>query len=140
MNTFSAANWKALPVSQKKQHTLSNCGGCEAHYFAVHTLFANGDIVKPQKTVQDVLGKSGLMAQSKFKPDQTAVKCAVKHIYSKPNGLFERIFKVSFAEAQTKVKERNLQRKRRCIGEKNVKVGRKLAKKNKIKFRISGLR
>ena len=122
MNTFSAANWKALPVSQKKQHTLSNCGGCQVDYFAVHTLFAN---------VQGVVGNSGLKAQSKLKVKETAMKSAVKHIYFKPNGPFEGIFKVSLAEAQTKVKELNVQRKRRSNGKKSVNVERKHAKKKK---------
>ena len=36
---------------------------------------------------------------------ETAMKSAVKHIYFKPNGPFEGIFKVSLCEAQTKVKE-----------------------------------
>ena len=67
------------------------------------------------------------------------MKSAVKHIYFKPNGPFEGIFKVSLAEAQTKVKELNVQRKRRCNGKKSVNVERKHAKK-KIKFRNSGLR
>ena len=129
-NTFSAANWKALlSVSQKKQHTLSNCGGCQVYYFAVHTLFAN---------VQGVVGNRGLKAQSKLKVKQTAMKSAVKHIYFKPNGPFEGIFKVSLAEAQTKVKELNVQRKRRCNGKKNVNAERKFTNK-RIKFRINGL-
>lgn len=67
------------------------------------------------------------------------MKSAVKHIYSKLNGPFERIFKVSFAEAQTKVKELKLQKKKDAMEKKSVNVERKLAKKN-IKFRISGLR
>lgn len=69
INTFSAANWKALPVSEKKQHTLSNCGGCQVYYFGIHTLFPNGDTVKPRKMVQDIVGKSGLKAQSELKPN-----------------------------------------------------------------------
>ena len=111
-------------MSQKKQHTLSNCGGCQVDYFAVHTLFAN---------VQGVVVNSGLKAQSKLKVKETAMKSAVKHIYFKPNGPFEGIFKVSLAEAQTKVKELNVQRKRRSNGKKSVNVERKHAKKkNKI--------
>ena len=80
INTFSAANWKVLPMSQKKQHTWSNCRGCQVHYFAIHTLFPNGDTVKPRKIVQDIVRKSGLKAQSKLKPNETAIKYAVKHI------------------------------------------------------------
>lgn len=71
MNTFSAANWKALPVSQKKQHTLSNCGGYQVYYFAVHTLFAN---------VQGVVGNSGLKVQSKLKGNSHEI-CCQTHLF-----------------------------------------------------------
>ena len=70
-------------MSQKKQHTFSNCGGCQVPYFAIHTLFPNGDTVKPQKIVQDIVRKSGLKAQGKLKPNETAIKSAVKRVYSK---------------------------------------------------------
>ena len=68
--------------------------------------------------MQDIVGKSGLKAQGKLKPNQTAIKSSVKHIYSKLNGPFERIFKVSFAVAQTKVKELNLQKKKDAMEKK----------------------
>ena len=41
-DTFSMVNWKALNTAQKKQHTLSNCGGCQVHYYAIHNLFLSG--------------------------------------------------------------------------------------------------
>ena len=41
-DTFSMVNWKALNTAQKKQHTLSNCGGCQVHYYAIHNLFPSG--------------------------------------------------------------------------------------------------
>ena len=49
---------------------------------------------------------------------------------------FQKVFKVSFAEAQTKVKELKLQKKKDGI-EKNENVERERAKK-KIKSRLSG--
>lgn len=68
---------------------------------------------KPEKLLKEALIESGVKTQSKVKPTQKAIKTAVKHIYSKVNGHFEKIFKVSFAEAQTKVKELQLQKKER---------------------------
>lgn len=112
-DTFSVANWKALNLTQKKQHTLSNCGGCQVHYYAIHYLFPSGETFKAQKLLKEALIESGVKTQSKVKPRQKAIKTAVKHIYSKVNGHFEKIFKVSFAEAQTKVKELELQKKAR---------------------------
>jgi len=52
------------------------------------------------------------------------------------NGHFEKIFKVSFAEAQTKVKELQLQKKKDAIGKKQQ--CRERARREKIKFRMSG--
>ena len=132
LETFSAANWKSLPVTQKKQHTLSNCGGCQVHYFAIHTLFPNGETFNSRKLVQEALVKSGVKAQSKGKPTQTAIKSAVKHIYSKLNGPFEQIFKVSFAEAQTKVKELKLEKKKDVIQKKRERRERGRQEKKKI--------
>ena len=129
---FSPANWKALTASQKKQHTLSNCGACQVHYFATHTLFPGGETCKTHKLVQEALIESGLKAQSKMKPMQTAIKAAVKHIYSKVNGPFEKIFKVSFAEAQTKVKELRLQKKKDAIEKKRERRERARQEKGKI--------
>ena len=99
-DTFSMVNWKALNTAQKKQHTLSNCGGCQVHYYAIHNFFPSGETFKTRKLLKEALIESGVKTQSKVKPTQKAIKTAVKHIYSKVNGHFEKIFKVSFAEAQ----------------------------------------
>ena len=135
--TFSAVNWKALTTGQKKQHTLSNCGGCQVHYYAIHNLFPSGETVKSQKLLKEALIESGAKTQSKVKPTQKAIKTAVKHIYSKVNDHFEKIFKVSFAEAQTKVKELQLQKKKDTIGKKRQRREREHTKK-KTKSRMSG--
>ena len=81
------------------------------HYYAIHNLFPKGETVKSQKLLKEALIESGAKTQSKVKPMQKAIKTAIKHIYSKVNDHFEKIFKVSFAEAQTKVKELQLQKK-----------------------------
>ena len=60
---------------------------------------------KPQKLVQQALVENGNVGTRKVKPTQKAIKTAAKHIYSKVNGHFQKIFDVSFAEAQTKVSE-----------------------------------
>ena len=99
-DTFSMLNWKALNTVQKKQHTLSNCGGCQGHYYAIHNIFPRRETFKTRKLLKEVLIESGVKTQSKVKPTQKVIKTAVKHIYSKVNGHFEKIFKVSFAEAQ----------------------------------------
>ena len=49
---------------------------------------------------------------------------------------FQKVFKVSFAEAQTKVKELKLQKKKDGIEKKRER--RKRARQEKIKSRLSG--
>lgn len=131
-DTFSMVNWKALNTAQKKQHTLSNCGGCQVHYYAIHNFFPSGETFKTRKLLKEALIESGVKTQSKVKPTQKAIKTAVKHIYSKVNGHFEKIFKISFAEAQTKVKELQLQKKKDAIEKKRQRRGRARQEKNKI--------
>ena len=97
---FSLSNWNGLPESQKSEHTMSQCHACQVHHFAVQSLFPNAIKFKPQKLV------------SKTKPTQRAIKTAAKHIYSKVNGHFQKIFEISFAEAQTKVSKLELQQKK----------------------------
>ena len=103
-DTFSMVNWKALNTAQKKQHTLSNCGGCQVHYYGIHNFFPSGETFKTQKLLKEALIESGVKTQSKVKPTQKAIKTAVKHV--------EKIFKINFAEAQTKVKELQLQKRK----------------------------
>ena len=121
-DTFSMVNWKALNTAQKKQHTVSNCGGCQVHYYAIHNFFPSGETFKTRKLLKEALIESGVKTQSKVKPTQKAIKTAVKHSYSK----------VSFAEAQTKVKELQLQRKKDAIEKKRQRRGRARQEKNKI--------
>ena len=97
---FSLANWNGLPESQKSLHTMSHCHACQVHHFAVQSLFPNTVKFKPQKLVKEVLEENGNVGTRKVKPTQKAIKTAAKHIYSKVNGHFQKIFNISFAEAQ----------------------------------------
>lgn len=136
LKCFSTEEWTSLPQSQKSQHTLSNCRGCEVHHFAVQSLFPSTGKLKPQKVIQEALAASGNTVNSKTKPTQKAIKTAVKHIYSKINGPFENVFNISFAEAQTKVSELELQRKKSKI-QKKANDDKGLVKKNK-EFKKNG--
>ena len=129
-DTFSVANWKALNTAQKKQHTLSNCGGCQVHYYATHNLFPSEETFKSQKLLKEAVIESGMKTQSKAKPTQKAIKTTVKHIYSKINDHFEKIFKVSKSERNFNYKKRKTQSR------KSGSIEREHAKKE-IKFRMS---
>ena len=127
---FSLKNWKALPESQKSEHRMSNCDACQVHHFAMQSFFPNGAKLKPQKLVQNVLAENASKANSKVKPTQKDMKSAVKYIYSQIDAPFQKVFKVSFAEAQTKVSELELQKKKNKKGKKG-NVDNAHAKKNK---------
>ena len=132
LKCFSTEEWTSLPQSQKSQHTLSNCRGCEVHHFAVQSLFPSTGKLKPQKVIQEALAASGNTVNSKTKPTQKAIKTAVKHIYSKINGPFENVFNISFAEAQTKVSELELQRKKSKIQKKSERRQRARQEKQRV--------
>ena len=51
-DTFSMVNWKVLITAQKKQHILSNCGGCQMHYYAIHNFFPSGETFKTRKLLR----------------------------------------------------------------------------------------
>ena len=62
---------------------------------------------------------------------QKAIKTAVKHIYSKVNGHFEKIFKVSFAEAQQKWRNFSFKKKKDAIEKKRQRWERARQEKTK---------
>ncbi|KAL9977594.1 hypothetical protein ACROYT_G015015 [Oculina patagonica] len=95
-------------------------------------LFPNASKLKPQRLVQDALAQNENKLNSKVKPTQKAIKSAVKHIYSKIDAPFQRVFKVSFAEAQTKVSELDLQAKKNKIQKKHERRQRARQKKQKV--------
>ena len=115
---FSLTNWKALPETQKSEHTRSNCDACQVHHFAMQSLFPNVAQLKPQKLVQDGLAQNESNGNVSVKPTQKAIKSATKQTCLKINVSFQKFFKVHFAEAQTKVKELKLQKKNNAIEKK----------------------
>ena len=94
--------------------------------------FLNSAQLKPQKLVQDGLAQNESNGNFNVKPTQKTIKSATKHIYSKINVSFQKVFKVSFAEAQTKVKELKLQKKKDAIEKKWEHRKRARQEKNKI--------
>ena len=131
---FSSTNWKALPESQKCEHTVSNCNACRVHHFAMQSRFPNTAKLRPQKLIKDALPevKTGKMGDSMVRPTQKAIKSAVRHIYSKIDPPFQKVFKVSFVEAQTKVSELELQQKKNKIEKKRERRQRARQEKKKV--------
>ena len=72
-----------------------------------------------------------------IKPTQKAIKAVVKHIYSKIDAPFQKVFKVSFAEAQTKVAELNLQTKKIRPEKKRERRQRPRQEKQKVQEKWS---
>lgn len=79
---FSFSNWKALPASQKSQHTMSNCSACQVHHFDFQSLFptTTAGKCKPQTLIRQALMESENKGNKTIKPTQKAIKAAVKHI------------------------------------------------------------
>ena len=126
---LSLTNWKSLPETEKSEHTRSNCDACQVHHFAMQSIFPNAAHLKPQKLVRDGLAQNESNGNFNVKPTEKAIKSTTKHIYSKINVSFQNVFKVSFAEAQTKVKELKLQKKIDAIEKKRER--RKRARQEK---------
>ena len=125
---FSLKNWKALPESQKSEHTLSNCDACQVHHFAMQSFFPNGAKLKPQKPAQNVLAENASKANSKVKPTQKDIKSAVKHIYSQIDAPFQS--KSALLKLKQKYQSLNF-RKRKTRLKKKANVDNAHAKKNK---------
>ena len=125
---FSLKNWKALPESQKSEHTMSNCDACQVHHFAMQSFFPNGAKLKPQKLVQNVLAENASKANSKVKPTQKDIKSAVKHIYSQIDAPFQS--KSALLKLKQKYHSLNF-RKRKTRLKKKANIDNAHAKKNK---------
>ena len=113
---FSQGNWDSLPELEKKQHERVNCQACDVHHYSFQTLFPSRgknssiglqDTVK--KTQKRVLQPSNAV---NVKPTLKAIKKAVGKMYDGINGPFKELFGMSFAKAQTKTPELNLQEKK----------------------------
>ena len=111
---------------------LRNCHACQVHHFAFQSLFPNTVRFKPQKLIQEAFVENGNVGNNKVKPTQKAITTAAKHIYLKINGHFQKTFNVSFAEAQTKVSELELQQKKSKIQKKRERRQRARQEKNKV--------
>lgn len=70
---FSLTNWKALPDTQKSEHTRSNCDACQVHHFAMQAIFPNVAQLKPQKLVRDGLAQNESNGNVNVKPTQKAI-------------------------------------------------------------------
>ena len=71
---FSLTNWKALPETQKSEHTRSNCEACQVHHFAMQSIFPNAAQLKPQKLVRDGLAQNESNGNVNVKATQKAIK------------------------------------------------------------------
>ena len=127
-STFRLQTGMVYPIL-RSQNTLCRTV-MPAKYFA--SLFPNTVRFKPQKLVQEALVENGKVGNNKVKPTQKAINTAAKHIYLKINGHFQKTFNVSFAEAQTKVSELELQQKKRKIPKKRGRRQRASQEKWKV--------
>ena len=117
---------------------MSNCSACQVHHFDFQSLFptTTAGKCKPQTLIRQALMESENKGNKTIKPTQkaikAAIKAAVKHIYSNIDAPFQNVFKVSFAEAQTKVAELELQTKKSRTEKKCERRQRARQEKQKV--------
>ena len=114
--TSAEGTGKASLSSKKKQHQRVNCQACDVHHYAFQTLLppwgkksSNGLQNVVNRTQKRVLQPSNA---SDVRPTLKAIKKAVSIIYNEIDGPFKELFGMSFAKAQTKTSELNLQEKK----------------------------
>ena len=114
---FSQRNRESLPeLEKKKQHQRVNCQACDVHHYAFQALLpswgkksSNGLQNVVNRTQKRVLQPSN---PSNVRPTLKAIKRTVSIIYNEIDGPFKELFSMSFAKAQTKTSELNLQEKK----------------------------
>lgn len=113
---LSKQNWNSLTELEKKQHQRANYQGCAVHHYAFHSLFPswgrNNSLplqVVINETQDHVLKPS---TAANVEPTLKAIKQAGNKIYNDINGPFKELFGMSFANAQTKMPELSLHKKK----------------------------
>ena len=114
---FSPSNWEKLSEYEKKQHTRTNCEACDVHHFPFQSLFPMWNYKENSITQQGIRKniKSCVLKPScrgNVKVTKKAIKTVTSQIYEKINAPFKKIFRVTFAKAQTNVPELSLKEKK----------------------------
>ena len=125
---FSLKNWKALPESQKSEHTMSNCDACQVHHFAMQSFFRTVPSWSDKSWFKMFSLKMQARQTAKVKPTQKDIKSAVKHIYSQIDAPFQS--KSALLKLKQKYQSLNF-RKRKTRLKKKGNVDNAHAKKNK---------
>ena len=119
---FSLKNWKALPESQKSEHTMSNCDACQVHHFAMQSFFRTVPSWSHKSWFKMFSLKMQARQTAKVKPTQKDIKSAVKHIYSQIDAPFQsksallklkqKYQSLNFRKRKTRLKKKSERRQR----------------------------
>ena len=104
---FKTEKWLKLSNAKKQQHTLAQCKGCHHAYTKLQATFPVHSNIMKQFAKENPFFQANNMP--KLKPN--ILSDCTKEIYNTINKPFQRTFGISFGEAQTNVKELNLQMK-----------------------------
>ena len=112
--TFSVTNWKALPLSKKKEHTMTKCSACATEYFELQMKFPGLPCFEPESIVtlnipdaskvnDSTVTRKVLQLNGSFKSErnQSFTDLMVKHC-SKSEGVVKK---------ESKTKQKSKQRK-----------------------------
>ncbi|XP_031553138.1 uncharacterized protein LOC116290271, partial [Actinia tenebrosa] len=117
LDTFSLKKWISLPEARKREHSLANCKGCAIRFSDIQAYFpVNSPQLKAKAKSNPVFAARSAAEKLYTKTPQTKplkndIKTAARDMYKAVDGVFEKRFNTSFAEALSKVTELNLQHK-----------------------------
>lgn len=119
VNHFSPESWNQLPPERKREHRFADCKGYQKRDAEIHTLFpVRSKQFKEKANIENIFSKSNNIKIPSvplkcWQPySQTDIKKIAKGLYDRVNLAFEKICKVLFATAMTKVPEIELQKKK----------------------------
>ena len=119
LNHFSPESRSQLPPERKKEHRLADCTGCQKRDAEFQAFFpVRSKQFKGKTNKENIFSKSNnikipsVPLKRRQPCSQTDVRKIAKGLYDRVNSAFEKICKISFATAMTKVPELELQRKK----------------------------
>ena len=140
LDHFSAENWKKLSATERKQHSVSSCQGCQLHHFHFQTLFPlkSNYLKSKNKPLQELRNVSNFSpmfktvhCKSPVKVTKQSLQSAATLLYRSIEKPFSEIFNTSFRDALLEVKELQLQLKpSKSECKKAIRLSRRKEKKN----------
>ena len=130
LEKFSVANWKELLTNKKREHSISKCKGCFAHYPEVQAHFPVFSRRLKAKAAQNPFSICNDLRKNTPQPNKSEIKNAAALLYKKTSPVFEKWSGgTTLGEALTKVCAANVEQKKSAKEKKNIR--RKILRETK---------